>query len=85
MSKSKLKCKICTIVINTTIYVFVVVIPSKAINLTLIEKTSSSALIQWSVGYPMQNFPPGVVQKVEYQSQWDSRDHWQVMCASHFS
>lgn len=61
------------------------VIPSKAINLTLIEKTSSSALIQWSVGYPMQNFPPGVVQKVEYQSQWDCRDHWQVVNTTHLN
>lgn len=61
------------------------VIPSKAINLTLIEKTSSSALIQWSVGYPMQNFPPGVVQKVEYQSQWDNRDYWQVVNTSHLN
>jgi hypothetical protein len=54
------------------------VIPTKAANLTMLEKTTSSVLIQWSVVFPMQNFPPGVDQRVEYQSEWDARDKWTV-------
>ncbi|XP_075218281.1 cytokine receptor domeless isoform X2 [Lycorma delicatula] len=61
------------------------VIPSKPVNLTLVSKTSSSIMIQWSVGFPMQNFPPGIAQKVEYQSLWDSRDVWHAVNTSHLS
>lgn len=59
-------------------FVCVAVIPSKPVNLTVISKTSSSMMIQWSIGFPMQSFPPGILQKVEYKSQWDPRDVWHV-------
>ncbi|XP_054259785.1 cytokine receptor-like isoform X1 [Macrosteles quadrilineatus] len=64
---------------RTRFHHYAYVIPAKAANLTMLEKTSSSVLIQWSVVFPMQNFPPGVEQKVEYQSEWDPRDHWTVV------
>lgn len=67
---------------HTTNINLCVVIPAKAANLTVLEKTSYSAVIQWSVVFPMQNFPPGVMQKVEYQSEWDNRDTWQVVNTS---
>lgn len=56
----------------------VAVVPAKATNLTLLEKTHDRVLIQWSLVTPMMNFPPGVVQRVEYKSQWDAKDYWEV-------
>lgn len=51
-------------------------IPAKPENLRVKEKTAYSAFLEWSVPYPMQNFPPGLVQRVEYLPQWESRDSW---------
>lgn len=53
------------------------VIPAKAEKLRVKEKTSYSATIEWLVPYPMQNFPPGLVHRVEYLPQWEARESWQ--------
>ncbi|XP_015122629.1 cytokine receptor [Diachasma alloeum] len=55
------------------------VIPAKPSNLTVVNKTSDSVLLHWSVPFPMQNFPPGLHHRVTYQHQWDSRKTWQVI------
>ncbi|XP_063994915.1 cytokine receptor isoform X2 [Diachasmimorpha longicaudata] len=58
---------------------FAHVIPAKPTNLTVLNKTSESALLHWTVPFPMQNFPPGLHHRVTYQHQWDSRKTWQVI------
>ncbi|XP_069693403.1 cytokine receptor isoform X2 [Periplaneta americana] len=52
------------------------VIPAPAAELTIVNTTYNYAVLKWSVPFPMQLFPPGVVQKVEYQSMWDKKDEW---------
>lgn len=52
------------------------VIPGKPENLKVINKTAYSAYLEWSLPYPMPNFPPGLVQRVEYLPQWESRESW---------
>lgn len=51
-------------------------------NLSLINRTSESVCLQWGVPFPMQIFPPGLIHKVRYQSQWDTRDHWDELSTS---
>ncbi|CAL7946416.1 unnamed protein product [Xylocopa violacea] len=58
---------------------FAHVIPTKPANLSVINKTCDSALLHWSVPYPMQNFPPGLYHRIMYQNQWDHRKTWQVI------
>lgn len=58
---------------------FAHVIPAKPANLSVINKTSDSALLHWSVPFPMQNFPPGLHHRVTYQNQWDFQKTWQVI------
>ncbi|XP_031844734.2 cytokine receptor domeless isoform X1 [Nomia melanderi] len=58
---------------------FAHVIPAKPANLSVINKTSDSALLHWSVPFPMQNFPPGLYHKIMYQNHWHSEDTWQVI------
>ncbi|PBC29205.1 Cytokine receptor [Apis cerana cerana] len=58
---------------------FAHVIPAKPANLSVINKTSDSALLHWSVPYPMQNFPPGLYHRIMYQNQWDHQKVWQVI------
>ncbi|XP_076178162.1 cytokine receptor domeless [Ptiloglossa arizonensis] len=57
---------------------FAHVIPAKPANLSVINKTSDSALLYWSVPFPMQNFPPGLHHRIKYQNQWDHQK-WQVI------
>lgn len=57
---------------------FFLVIPDSPINITVVDKTQSSAMLRWSVG-PMSLFPPKLIHKIEYKSQWDSNpEHWHV-------
>lgn len=56
----------------------ILVIPAKPANLSVINKTSDSALLHWSVPFPMQNFPPGLHHRITYQNQWDHQKTWQV-------
>ncbi|XP_043508865.1 cytokine receptor [Frieseomelitta varia] len=58
---------------------FAHVIPAKPANLSVINKTCDSALLHWSVPFPMQNFPPGLFHKITYQNQWDHQKTWQVI------
>ncbi|XP_017766074.1 PREDICTED: cytokine receptor isoform X2 [Eufriesea mexicana] len=58
---------------------FAHVIPAKPANLSVINKTSDSALLHWSVPFPMQNFPPGLHHRITYQNQWDHQKTWQVI------
>ncbi|XP_046682111.1 cytokine receptor isoform X3 [Homalodisca vitripennis] len=74
-----------SITTKTKFHHYAYVLPTKAANLTYLDITSSSVMIQWSVVFPMQNFPPGVLQKVEYQSQWDLRNQWHVVDVSSLS
>ena len=54
-------------------------IPAKPTNLTVVNKTLDSALLHWSVSFPMQTFPPGLHHKVSYQNQWEEQDDWKVI------
>lgn len=52
------------------------IIPASPINITVVDKTESSAMFRWSVG-TMTNFPRELIHKIEYKSQWDSDlKHW---------
>uniref|UniRef100_A0A2S2NC68 Cytokine receptor n=1 Tax=Schizaphis graminum TaxID=13262 RepID=A0A2S2NC68_SCHGA len=52
------------------------VIPASPINITVVDKTQSSAMLRWSVG-TMTDFPRDLIHKIEYKSQWDSNpEHW---------
>ncbi|CAD6201388.1 GSCOCT00000191001.2-RA-CDS [Cotesia congregata] len=54
-------------------------IPAKPDNLTVVNKTTESALLYWAVPFPMQNFPPGLHHKIAYQHQWDRLKTWQII------
>ncbi|KAK2586334.1 hypothetical protein KPH14_010628 [Odynerus spinipes] len=58
---------------------FAHVVPAKPANLSVINKTSDSVLLRWSVPFPMQNFPPGLYHRITYQNQWDVQKFWQVI------
>lgn len=54
------------------------VIPASPSNITVMDKTQSSAMLRWSVG-TMTSFPKELIHKIEYKSQWDSNpEHWHV-------
>lgn len=57
---------------------FLPVIPAPATDLTIVDVTVTSVTLKWSVPYPMDLFPPGLVQKVEYQSTYDDSGKWLV-------
>lgn len=60
------------------VLMFVSVIPASPINITVVDKTQSSAMLRWSVG-TMTAFPRELIHKIEYKSQWDSNpEHWHV-------
>ncbi|XP_024884406.1 uncharacterized protein LOC112462719 [Temnothorax curvispinosus] len=59
------------------------VIPAKPYNLTLINKTSESALLYWELPFPMATFPVGVHHKIMYQHQWDHERNWKVVNITH--
>ncbi|XP_050530004.1 cytokine receptor [Daktulosphaira vitifoliae] len=52
------------------------VIPTSPTNVTVVDKTQSSAMLRWFIG-SMATFPRDLVHKIEYKSQWDSsNDSW---------
>ncbi|KAL4103291.1 hypothetical protein QTP88_018668 [Uroleucon formosanum] len=58
------------------------IIPASPINITVVDKTESSAMLRWSVG-PMTNFPRELIYKIEYKSQWDSNpEDWHSVITS---
>ncbi|XP_011874868.1 PREDICTED: cytokine receptor [Vollenhovia emeryi] len=59
------------------------VIPAKPYNLTLINKTSESALLYWELPFPMATFPVGVHHKIMYQHQWDHEKDWKIINITH--
>lgn len=62
---------------DTTISLFLV-IPAKPMRLSVTNKTSDSATLNWESRFPMQIFPPGLTHKVMYQNQWDHKKNWKV-------
>lgn len=52
------------------------VIPAKPEKFRSSKKTSSSIYLEWVIPYPMQNFPPGLIHRVEFLPQWESRESW---------
>jgi len=71
--------------IINNVFIFYLVIPASPINITVVDKTQSSAMLRWSVG-TMTAFPRELIHKIEYKSQWDSNpEHWHVSAhAFHF-
>ncbi|XP_012282204.1 uncharacterized protein LOC105700688 [Orussus abietinus] len=65
--------------VSYKIHHFAHVIPAKPANLSVVNKTSDSALLHWSIPFPMQNFPPGLHHRVTYQNQWDHQKTWQII------
>ncbi|XP_012522473.1 uncharacterized protein LOC105828601 [Monomorium pharaonis] len=55
------------------------VIPKPPANLTLLNKTSESAFLYWSLPFPMETFPVGVHHKIMYQHQWNREKDWKVI------
>lgn len=47
------------------------VIPERPANLSVVNRTFDSALLHWTVPFPMQHFPPGLYHRIMYQNQWD--------------
>lgn len=54
------------------------VIPERPANLSVVNRTFDSALLHWTVPFPMQHFPPGLYHRIMYQNQWDHQKNWQV-------
>ncbi|KAJ8868706.1 hypothetical protein PR048_030245 [Dryococelus australis] len=59
------------------------VIPARPKDLAVGETTSHSAILNWSVAYPMDNFTPGLLVKIEYQSEHDSNNSWLLADTAH--
>lgn len=52
-----------------------VVIPDKPRNLTYNSTTVDSISIQWYIPYGLENFPPGLIHKVQFKTKYD--EDWQ--------
>ncbi|CAB3361537.1 Hypothetical predicted protein [Cloeon dipterum] len=52
------------------------VIPNPPENLRAQNVTTHSVVLKWVVAYPMQNFPPGLVTRVQYRHQWMPKNKW---------
>ncbi|KAL0267928.1 UNVERIFIED_CONTAM: hypothetical protein PYX00_010059 [Menopon gallinae] len=50
--------------------------PNKAQKFSVVNATSESVLVTWSIPFPMNIFRPGLYTKIEYRSQWDPPDEW---------
>ncbi|XP_071454335.1 cytokine receptor isoform X2 [Hetaerina americana] len=68
---------------NSKFHHYAHIIPAKPENLRVLNRTLSSILLKWDVPLPLPVFPPGLIQKVEYQHQWMPGDIWQVANTSH--
>ncbi|XP_072753028.1 uncharacterized protein Dome isoform X2 [Anoplolepis gracilipes] len=55
------------------------VIPAQPVKLSVIHKTSNSAILSWELPSPLQTFPPGIIHKIMYQNQWDHTKDWKVI------
>jgi len=65
-------------IIIKNVFIFCLVIPASPTNITVSDKTQSSAMLRWSVS-TMAAFPRELLHKIEYKSQWDSNpEHWHV-------
>ncbi|BES90108.1 FN3 [Nesidiocoris tenuis] len=64
---------------NFTLDHFASVLPSKPVNLSVIESTCESLTITWAVPVALHNFPPGLSHKIMYQSKYDNINSWQTI------
>lgn len=55
------------------------VIPAKPQNLTVLNKTLDSAMLYWTIPFPLETFPPGVYHRIMYENQWDGQNTWKVI------
>lgn len=74
-----------TLVKQYTINHYGVVLPRKPENLSLVNATSSSLTISWVIPVTLRTFPPGIKNKVMYQSKWDSSNYWKEVDTSFVS
>ncbi|CAG2054668.1 unnamed protein product [Timema podura] len=52
------------------------VIPAPPTDLSISGTTHNSVLLNWSIPYAMHTFPPGLIQRVVYQAEYDTNDIW---------
>ncbi|XP_050436936.1 cytokine receptor-like isoform X2 [Adelges cooleyi] len=65
-----------TTLTNISFHHYAHVIPESPTNITVMDKTQTSAMLQWSVGR-ITTFPRNLVHRIEYKSQWeDDIDYW---------
>lgn len=57
---------------------FFTVKPEKPVNLQAHNITTNSIDLTWSVPFPLQNFPPGLLHRVEFRSEWEPEGTWEV-------
>lgn len=56
----------------------ILVIPAEPENLKVHNVTAHSLILTWAIPFPLQNFPPGLIHRVEYRHKWLAADHWIV-------
>ncbi|XP_066909365.1 cytokine receptor [Halyomorpha halys] len=71
-----------SLVRNYKINHFAVVVPRKPENLSSVNFTSSSLTISWVIPSHLRVFPPGIKDKVIYQSKWDPPNYWKEVNTS---
>ncbi|XP_066903287.1 cytokine receptor, partial [Halyomorpha halys] len=71
-----------SLVRNYTINHFAVVVPRRPENLSSVNLTSSSLTISWVIPSHLRLFPPGIKDKVIYQSKWDPPNYWKEVNTS---
>jgi hypothetical protein len=59
-------------------YLSLLVIPAQPENLKEHNVTAHSLTLTWAIPFPLQNFPPGLIHRVEYRHKWLPEDHWIV-------
>lgn len=64
------------------VFFFFPVIPAKPQNLTVLNKTLDSAMLYWTIPFPLETFPPGVYHRIMYENQWDGQNTWKVRSMS---
>ncbi|CAB3361568.1 Hypothetical predicted protein [Cloeon dipterum] len=55
------------------------VIPNPPENLCAQNVTTHSVVLKWVVAYPMQNFPPGLITRVEFRHKWIPEGQWIIV------
>ncbi|XP_059488717.1 cytokine receptor isoform X2 [Neocloeon triangulifer] len=61
------------------------VIPAPPENLQAHNLTAHSVTLTWAIPYPLQNFPPGLIHRVEYRHKWLPKDRWIMANTSHLN